>query len=235
MLLLSDDTDLAAVLLVSDKAPPASNFCTYDYQACAERRLDSVTIKMKPGFAVSVILASQGYPGSYPKGKSITIGDIPNDVFIFHAGTAIKDGQLVTAGGRVLAVCAYGQTIEEALNTAYNGVDKVDFEGKTYRRDIAHRCVFCCIYSISVFTESVVPSKPPLKAKAPNRSRTLKLVSLLMQAITLSKPSNPLSNKPDALERMGQSVGLAESSISRLLAGRRIVCLSPAPMVSAQS
>jgi len=138
---------------VSDNAPPATNLCTHDYQACAERRLDSVTIKTKPGFAVSVILASQGYPGSYPKGKGITIGDIPDGVFIFHAGTAIQDGQLVTAGGRVLAVCAYGQTIEEALNTAYNGVDNVNFEGKTYRRDIAHQCVLLHIFP-SVYSQS---------------------------------------------------------------------------------
>ena len=136
----------------------------------------------------------------------------------------------------MLAVCAYGQTIEEALNVAYNGVDKVNFEGKTYRRDIAHRYVSCCRFSsTSVLTESIVRSKPPLKAKALNRSRTLKLVFLLMQAITLSKPSNPLSNRPDDPERMGPSVGLAESSISGLRAGTKIVCLSLAPMVSALS
>lgn len=76
----------------------------------------------------------------------ITIDDVPEGVSIFHGGTSFKDGQLVTAGGRVLAVCAYGETIEESLNAAYKGVARVDFEGKIYREDIAHRCVLGCTF-----------------------------------------------------------------------------------------
>lgn len=148
MLLLSDETDLAEVLL-----------------ACAEHRLDSVPIKTKNGFAVSVVLASEGYPGSYPKGRSIQIGELPAGessaaavwitsqlfsfaigAFAFHAGTAIKDGKLVTSGGRVLVVSAQASTIEEALRIAYAGVDKISFEGKTFRRDIAHRHVLSPVH-----------------------------------------------------------------------------------------
>ncbi|KAG8697974.1 hypothetical protein FRC09_007523 [Ceratobasidium sp. 395] len=124
MLLLSDDTDLAEVLL-----------------ACAEHRLDSVKVSTRPGVAVSVVLASQGYPGAYAKGKAITIDTVSDDTVVFHAGTSNKDGQVVTSGGRVIAATAYGETLREALDRAYNGVDAVKFEGKTFRRDIAHRAV----------------------------------------------------------------------------------------------
>ncbi|KAJ6621110.1 aminoimidazole ribonucleotide synthetase [Mycena sp. CBHHK59/15] len=124
MLLLEEDVDFAAVLL-----------------ACAEHRLDSVQISFRPGYAVSVILASQGYPGSYDKGKSIDVKDVPSNVIVFHAGTTSSNGEIITAGGRVLAVTAYAPTLREALDAVYAGVDKVTFEGKTYRRDIAHRAL----------------------------------------------------------------------------------------------
>ncbi|KZT75087.1 phosphoribosylamine--glycine ligase [Daedalea quercina L-15889] len=124
MLLLSEDTDLAAVLL-----------------ACVERRLDSVQVNTRQGFGVSVILASEGYPGSYTKGKQITVGDLPRSVVAFHAGTAQKGDQVVTSGGRVMAVSAYAPTLREALDLAYAGVENVSFEGKVYRRDIAHRAL----------------------------------------------------------------------------------------------
>ncbi|KAJ1301697.1 hypothetical protein OPQ81_008932 [Rhizoctonia solani] len=124
MLLLSDDTDLAEILL-----------------ACVEHRLDSVKISTRPGVAVSVILASQGYPGNYPKGQVITTGATPDNTVIFHAGTSTKDSQVVTSGGRVIAVAAYGDTLHDALDRAYKGVDAVRFEGKTFRRDIAHRAL----------------------------------------------------------------------------------------------
>jgi phosphoribosylamine--glycine ligase/phosphoribosylformylglycinamidine cyclo-ligase len=110
-------------------------------QACAERRLDSVKIDTRPGSAVSVILASQGYPGSYPKGKAIEIGAVPSGVTVFHAGTSSEGNQVVTSGGRVIAVTAYASTLPEAVKLAYAGVDQVHFEGKTFRRDIAHRAL----------------------------------------------------------------------------------------------
>ncbi|KII94152.1 hypothetical protein PLICRDRAFT_101232 [Plicaturopsis crispa FD-325 SS-3] len=124
MLLLSEDVDLAAILL-----------------ACAEHRLDSVEITTRPGYAVSVILASHGYPGSYPKGKTIEIGQIPQDVVVFHAGTSKSGDAVVTSGGRVMAVTAYAPTLRQALDAVYAGVDNVNFDGKTYRRDIAHRAL----------------------------------------------------------------------------------------------
>ncbi|KAI0275171.1 aminoimidazole ribonucleotide synthetase [Gloeopeniophorella convolvens] len=121
MLLLSEETDLAEVIL-----------------ACAERRLDSVTLSFRPGFAVSVVLASSGYPGSFEKGKAITVGAVPSNVVVFHAGTTKTGDVVVTSGGRVIAVSAHAPTLQEALDCAYVGVEKVVFDGKVYRRDIAH-------------------------------------------------------------------------------------------------
>ncbi|KAI0034139.1 phosphoribosylglycinamide synthetase [Vararia minispora EC-137] len=124
MLLLDDQADLAAIML-----------------ACVEHRLDSVSISVKPGFAVSVVLASAGYPGNYAKGKVITVGAVPSNVVVFHAGTSASENVVKTAGGRVIAVSAHAATLEEALKDAYAGVDAVNFEGKTFRRDIAHRAL----------------------------------------------------------------------------------------------
>lgn len=66
---------------------------------------------------------------------------LPVDVVVFHAGTKISGNDLVTAGGRVLAVTAYGSDLETALSAAYKAIENVNFDGKTFRRDIAHRCV----------------------------------------------------------------------------------------------
>ena len=115
--------------------------------ACAERRLDSVDLKIKEGkHAVAVVLASKGYPGKYPTGLPMKIPfaeQLPQGVRVFHAGTKLdaSSGKVVTAGGRVLAVSASGNTLEEALKLAYQGVEQIQFEGKTYRRDIAHRAL----------------------------------------------------------------------------------------------
>jgi phosphoribosylamine---glycine ligase len=96
----------------------------------------------RPGYAVSITLASGGYPGKYRTGLPITgIEEASHlqDVQIFHAGTALQDGQLVTAGGRVLSVAAHGATLQEAVTRAYDAASHISFEGIHYRRDIAHR------------------------------------------------------------------------------------------------
>lgn len=95
-----------------------------------------------PGYAVSVVLASGGYPGSYQTGIPIMGVEEANrleGVHVFHAGTALKDGRLVTAGGRVLNVAARGATLQEAVQRAYEGAARISFEGMHYRNDIAHR------------------------------------------------------------------------------------------------
>lgn len=95
-----------------------------------------------PGYAVSLALASGGYPGRYPTGIPITgIAEANRleNVQVFHAGTAIQDGRLLTAGGRVLNVVARGQTLQNAVARAYEAASYISFEGMHYRRDIAHR------------------------------------------------------------------------------------------------
>ncbi len=96
----------------------------------------------KPGYAVSVSLASGGYPGAYRKGIPISGVEEASrleNVQVFHAGTALRDGQLVTAGGRVLSVAAYDTTLAGAVARAYDAAARISFEGIHYRRDIAHR------------------------------------------------------------------------------------------------
>ena len=103
----------------------------------AEGELSSAVIDIDDRQAATVVLVSGGYPGDYEKGKVITgIEDVEGSQ-IFHGGTDRKsDGQLVTAGGRVLSVTSYGTTFAEALAQCYANVEKIDFEGLNYRQDI---------------------------------------------------------------------------------------------------
>lgn len=109
--------------------------------ACCEQRLEQVPLVWKSGVAVCVVLASAGYPGSYPKGKVIT--GIENaeasGATVFHAGTKLQDNQLLTDGGRVLGVTAIGETFEDAIAQTYKAVDCIHFEGMYCRRDIGFR------------------------------------------------------------------------------------------------
>lgn len=92
--------------------------------------------------SVCVVMASGGYPGSYQKGKPIKgLEQTRRDVYVFHAGTALKDGETVTAGGRVLGVTARGKTIREAIESAYGTVEKIHFEGMQYRKDIGGKAL----------------------------------------------------------------------------------------------
>jgi phosphoribosylamine---glycine ligase len=89
--------------------------------------------------ALCVVIASAGYPASYEKGQRIQgLSSAGQEAIVFHAGTRSEDGQVVTAGGRVLAVTATGQTIDEAAARAYAVAQQIHFEGAHYRRDIGH-------------------------------------------------------------------------------------------------
>lgn len=112
--------------------------------AVCQGKLDEVTIRWDPRPAVCVVMASGGYPGNYQKGKVITGLDAAarlKDVMVFHAGTAEKDGQIVTAGGRVLGVTALGDTIAQAKAKAYEAVALISFEGAYCRKDIADKAI----------------------------------------------------------------------------------------------
>jgi len=112
--------------------------------AVCDGKLDEVTLEWDERPAVCVVMAAGGYPGEYEKGKKITGLDEAEqieDVVVFHAGTAEKDGDIVTNGGRVLGVTAKGNSIADAKARAYMGVDKIKFEGAYCRRDIADKAI----------------------------------------------------------------------------------------------
>ena len=106
-------------------------------QKVSEKKLNEVEVKWKEDHVACLVLASGGYPGSYEKGKVITgLKDVDEDIIIFHAGTSFKDGEVVTSGGRVLNVCALGSSLEETRRKVYDAQEKINFEGKYYRKDI---------------------------------------------------------------------------------------------------
>jgi phosphoribosylamine--glycine ligase len=113
------------------------------FSACGNSgRLQDVKWSIKPGACVTVIMASGGYPGSYKKGELISgleeAEHGSENVDVYQAGTVINDnGELVTNGGRVLAVSAYGSNLEEAVKSAYEYTAKINFKGAHYRKDIA--------------------------------------------------------------------------------------------------
>jgi phosphoribosylamine--glycine ligase len=115
------------------------------FEAAAHGRGLPASLRWRSGSSVCVVLASQGYPGPVRSGDEITgldaEGGLPGGVNVFHAGTARRDGRLVTAGGRVLGVQAHGADLRSALAAAYAGVERVRFAGMQFRRDIGRRAV----------------------------------------------------------------------------------------------
>ena len=111
--------------------------------ACVNGTLSDLDIKWSDGAAVCVVMASGGYPKSYQKGFAIDGLEKAKaaDTLVFHAGTAEKDGAVVTNGGRVLGVVAKAPTVKEAVDKAYKGVAAITFQDAFYRKDIAHRAL----------------------------------------------------------------------------------------------
>lgn len=106
------------------------------FSAIIDERLDEVNIEWNDDAAVCVILASGGYPENYAKGVPIEIGKLDDGIILFHAGTAFKNGELVTNGGRVIGVTALGETIEDARKKAYKNIENIKFDKMHYRTDI---------------------------------------------------------------------------------------------------
>ena len=120
--LLSDDTDLAQIML-----------------ACTKQTLDGVELKILPKFSATVVACAEGYPGSYAKNRPIALTRPQEDTHVFHAGT-IRDGkEVISMGGRVIAATATDDTLEDAVAKAYKGMDTIKFQGMHFRKDIAHR------------------------------------------------------------------------------------------------
>jgi phosphoribosylamine--glycine ligase len=111
-------------------------------QAAVDTKLDEVKLMWKPGASACVVAASEGYPGDYKSGAEIAGLDAAGpEVQVFHAGTAAKGDAIVTAGGRVFAVAATGDTLQAALDKVYAGMERIKFDGMYYRRDIGHRAL----------------------------------------------------------------------------------------------
>jgi phosphoribosylamine--glycine ligase len=113
--------------------------------ATADGTLDQQTAEWRDDFALTVVMAAKGYPGDASKGSPISglHGDLGKEIQVFHAGTAMKDGKLVSSGGRVLNVTALGKTAREAQSRAYGAISRITFPESFYRRDIGWRAIAC--------------------------------------------------------------------------------------------
>ena len=112
--------------------------------AVIDGTLDKIKFKWSPGVAMAVVMAAKGYPASYQKGtviRGLRAAGKPDDVFIFHAGTARKDGEILATGGRVLNVTALGKTVTEARDRAYGAIEKIDWPEGFCRSDIGWRAI----------------------------------------------------------------------------------------------
>ena len=111
--------------------------------AAVNGKLDQVDAKWDPRPALGVVMAAGGYPGSYSKGQIISGLDIANqgETRVFHAGTQLRDGQVVATGGRVLCVCALADSVKDAASAAYTGCDRIHWDNAFYRRDIGYRAI----------------------------------------------------------------------------------------------
>ena len=109
------------------------------FEAIVDERLDELKIEWRGGSACCVVMASSGYPGEYEKGHIITgLDNLPDDITVFHAGTALENDDFITNGGRVLGVTAIGDTLENASAHAYEGVSCINFKNAHYRTDIGN-------------------------------------------------------------------------------------------------
>jgi phosphoribosylamine---glycine ligase len=105
-------------------------------EGVANNNLCEKTIDIDKRAAATVMMVSGGYPGHYEKGKTIAGTESIKDSIVFHAGTATRENEIVTAGGRVLSVSSYGLTFGEALKTSYQNASGIHFEGCYYRKDL---------------------------------------------------------------------------------------------------
>jgi len=106
------------------------------FQAVANQTLNEITIEIDDRAATTIMLVSGGYPEAYEKGKEITGLENIEGSLVFHAGANVKEGKVVTSGGRVMAITSFGKTYQEAIKKSYQNIDKLHFDKMNYRKDI---------------------------------------------------------------------------------------------------
>ena len=116
--------------------PRIKNDLVTMFEQVAAQKLDEVTLDLDPRYAATVMLVSGGYPEAYDKGLKLTGSEEVNSSLVFHAGTSLKDGEVITSGGRVMAVTSLHEDFKEALNTSYENIKKISFDKMNYRTDI---------------------------------------------------------------------------------------------------
>ncbi|MBT9186946.1 phosphoribosylamine--glycine ligase [Zobellia russellii] len=116
--------------------PRIQNDLVEVFEAVANGTLDDIELELDPRTASTVMLVSGGYPEAYEKGKEITGFNALEDSLVFHAGTQLKDGKVVTSGGRVMAITSYGDNFKQALATSYKNIENIKFQNMNYRKDI---------------------------------------------------------------------------------------------------
>lgn len=105
------------------------------FHAVSKKELSKVELDIDPRTAVTVVMVSGGYPGDYLMGKKITI-EKSTDSLVFHAGTQLENGEVITSGGRVLSITSFGNSIEEAREKSYRQIEKIQYDGMNFRKDI---------------------------------------------------------------------------------------------------
>ncbi len=108
------------------------------FQAVAKQELDTIDLEIDPRSATTIMVVSGGYPEEYEKGKEISGIEKITDSIVFHAGTSLESGKVVTNGGRVLAITSYGEDFKEAIKKSYQNIDKLHFDQMYFRRDIGN-------------------------------------------------------------------------------------------------
>jgi phosphoribosylamine--glycine ligase len=106
------------------------------FQAVANQKLDEITLEIDPRSATTIMVVSGGYPEDYGKGFEITGIENVEESIVFHAGTKLENGKVVTSGGRVLAVTSFGNNFHEAIKKSYQNIDKLHFDKMYFRKDI---------------------------------------------------------------------------------------------------
>ncbi|MFI8377816.1 phosphoribosylamine--glycine ligase [Leeuwenhoekiella sp. NPDC079379] len=116
--------------------PRIKNDLVTMFEKVAAQKLDEVKLDLDPRFAATVMLVSGGYPEAYEKGMKLTGSETIENALVFHAGTALKDGEIITAGGRVMAITSLHEDFRKALDNSYENIKKISFDKMNYRTDI---------------------------------------------------------------------------------------------------